>query len=152
MLANELKEIIDSFPSLRTSFLGVCSINTVPKLKKHNFVIVNTQDNTQLGEHWFCIIKKDLRKYEVFDSLGVSSDKLELYKQYNLFPNNSAITFNETNFQSPNSVTCGQFVLYFLINRVHNLDLSYFDLLNEIFSLDCLSNETNVLSFLKEHS
>lgn len=57
------------------------------------------------------------------------------------------IIFNETQFQDGSSESCGKFVLYFAIERMHNLDLSLEEILEEIFSTDCLQNETKVKEF-----
>ena len=51
-------------------------------------------------------------------------------------------------FQSVNSNSCGFFTLYFIIQRMHNLDLSLKELLEEIFDdKDYKINEKIVLDF-----
>lgn len=152
MQSSQLIEIIESFPSIKKSFNGVFSLNTIPKrLKSKSFLISNTQNDTEPGQHWFCIIKIKPNKYEYFDSLGVNEKKLELLIHSNIFSKNSQVLFNETQFQNSTSISCGLFVLYFIINRLHNLDLSFSDLLNEIFVTDCEKNETLVNDFAKDN-
>ncbi len=54
--------------------------------------------------------------------------------------------------QCNDSELCGKFVLYFLIFRYFNLDGEYEDILNELFTLDCKTNEARVEKFLKSFS
>ena len=70
---------------------------------------------------------------ECFDSLGISIKKKELLQKYCSFRGIHELEFNETSFQSINSDTCGQFVLYYIVQRMHNLDISFEEILEEIF-------------------
>ena len=56
---------------------------------------------------------------EVFDSLGVDQEKENTLKLYCKFKVNHLIV-NETAFQSTTTNTCGEFCLYFIINRYEN--------------------------------
>lgn len=151
MQASELENIINEFSSIKNHFKGVYSIDTVPKrFRKFSFVIINNQKATEPGQHWFCILKTSLKNYEYFDSLGVSDTKLNLLKSYKIFPIDSIVKFNETPVQEPSSSTCGLFVLYFIIHRLHNLDMSFSTLMNEIFTLNRSQNEIEVLKFAKD--
>lgn len=151
MQSTELSEIINNISSIKDFFKGIYSIDNVPKrLKKYNFVVINNQTSTERGQHWFCIIKSDLKKYEYFDSLGVTKEKLDLLKSYRIFPYHSIVKYNETSVQDFTSSTCGLYVLYFIINRLHNLDLSFTTLINEIFTIDPLKNEDLVKKFALE--
>lgn len=152
MQSSELINCLKTFTSINKNFVGVYSINTIPKfLKKNHFIIANTQPNTEAGQHWFCIIKTGLKTYEYFDSLGVTSEKIERLNFYKVFRPNCSVKFNETAFQTQNSSSCGLFVLYFIIQRLHNLDLSFLTVLEEIFKLDCQLNESIVKKFAEDH-
>lgn len=152
MQSSNLKEIINKFPSILNRFKGVYSIDTVPKyLAKNSFVILNTEEYSQPGQHWFCFIKKGPKNYELFDSLGIDENRLDHLKKYKIFPLKSKIKFNKTQVQNVSTETCGLFVLYFLIQRMHNLDLSFDTLLNEIFDDDVNLNENKVKNFAREH-
>lgn len=83
--------------------------------------------------------------------MGLTSEKINVLQQYNLFPLKSTIKYNETPVQDTLSNTCGLFVLYFLINRMHNYDMSFTTLLNEIFDDDVEVNEKRIKSFASEH-
>lgn len=152
MQSSELVEIIEKFPSISKTFLGVFSINTVPKLsKKHQFVILNTEESFKPGKHWFCVIKTYSKEFELFDSLGINVEKLDRLRDFNILPSNSVLKYNENAVQNSDSITCGLFVCYFLIQRLHNFDMSFSDLINEIFTLNKDLNETTVLNFCKSH-
>lgn len=154
MQASQILDIIQSFSSIKNQCAGIFSRNTIPSyLNVKSFLIANTQNDTEPGEHWFCIIRKSTQKYEYFDSLGIDEIKLKSLKTQNLFSKSkqSIIVFNETPFQKSNSQTCGLFVLYFIIHRMHNLDLSFSNLLNEIFVTDCDVNEREIEQFAKDN-
>jgi len=87
---------------------------------------------------------------ECFDSLGVNEIKKKNLSHFCKFKNISKIKFNETQLQSDSSLSCGKFVLYFAIQRMHNLDLSFNDFLNEAFTLNCEKNEDIVNEFVEQ--
>ena len=60
------------------------------------------------------------------------------------------LKINSTQVQASTSTTCGKFCLMFIIERLHNPDMSYDELLNEIFSDDCNENEKTVELFFNE--
>ena len=53
--------------------------------------------------------------------------------------------------QNSDSKSCGEFVIYFLINRLHNKDIELEDLLNYIFETSTEKNENIVDQFLLEN-
>ena len=57
------------------------------------------------------------------------------------------LLFNTSRVQDISTSTCGEFVLYFLFQRMHNLDLDYETLLNEIFCSDPAVNERKVKKY-----
>ena len=59
--------------------------------------------------------------------------------------------FNENRFQSYRSDTCGEFCLYFLVERVLNDDIEFEDLLKEIFTVNLKTNEDRVQKFIEEN-
>lgn len=147
MQGSEIEEILNHLPSIKNHFVGIFSIDTLPKLlKRRTFLICNTAKHNQLGEHWICICKTDV-KIEIFDSLGINSDRKNLLLKYCKFKNAKDFKVNDTQFQLSSSSTCGLFVIYFSIQRFHNLDLSFSTLLGEIFSKNLTSNEDKVKRF-----
>ncbi len=84
--------------------------------------------------------------FEVFDSLGSN----ERYIQQILKHVKGTCEYNETAVQSKESKSCGQFCLYFVIQRYFNEDLDLEELLEDSFGTDCAKNEEVVLTFLKQ--
>ena len=119
----------------------------MPKtIKWRHFCFCNTDVKSGTGKHWICFLKSHKDTIELFDSLGVDNDKYVLLKNYCKFPV-SKLIFNETSFQDKTSDTCGKFVLYFAIERMHNLDLSFEEILHDIFEEKTKINEEKVVLF-----
>jgi hypothetical protein len=86
---------------------------------------------------------------ECFDSLGLNENKLHNLKTYCQFKGISKIDYNETSFQKDDSDSCGLFVLYYIFKRMFNLDLTFEEILEDIFENDKNLNELNVIKFCK---
>lgn len=147
----ELQGFVSNISSVKSFFLGIFSINTLPKIfpSKH-FLICNYDLNSSPGTHWFCLLKSSDQCLECFDSLGLNIEKKNLLQKYCRSWKVSSLKYNETAVQNQLTSTCGKFVLYFAIHRMHNLDLSFSTLLNEIFEQNTIKNEELVYKFLKE--
>jgi hypothetical protein len=148
----EIVEYFDKLPYLKKHFEGIFSINTLPKkVKKDSFLICNTDKSSGLGKHWICFLRTSQNYVECFDSLGVNEEKKKLLSDYCKFQNIFKIKYNENQFQDNNSSTCGLFVIYFIIQRFHNLDLNFDELLEDIFEVRTEENEQIVTKFLKDN-
>ena len=148
----EFGERLTQFPELKNYFQGVFSADNLPRsIKKNHFIICNTDVLSGNGKHWYCVVKIDSSTLECFDSLGVNYEKkkflAEKFKQRGV----SKIKFNVTQVQSSDTATCGLFVLYFLVHRLHNKDLGFTDLLNEIFVASIEENERLIHSFTSDN-
>jgi hypothetical protein len=147
MQSSEFQKYFDCAPVLKDHFIGVFSIDTLPKtIKYRQFCICNTDVQSGSGKHWICFLRSHKNSIELFDSLGVDEQKKTLIKTFCKFRVKELI-FNESQFQSSFSDTCGLFVIYFLFERLFNLDISFEDLLEEIFHADLLMNENQVKDF-----
>ena len=150
----ELNDFLNHFPILKTHNRGIFAINTLPKsLKFRHFCICNTDVSDGAGIHWFCFLKNSKNTVECFDSLGINQEKLQKLQNNCKFRNIKDIEYNETQFQPETSNTCGLFTLYFIVERMHNLDLPFDELLEEIFDASNQEkNNTKVLEFYKNIS
>ena len=83
----------------------------------------------------------------MFDSLSVDADKLNNLKIYGKLKGIKTIKYNESSFQTDNSDSCGLFVIYFIWQRMFNLDLNFDQILEEIFVADNDLNELKVKEF-----
>ena len=122
----EFHQYLNAFPMLKKQLKGIFSIDTLPRyLKLRQFLICNTDMSSGSGLHWFVILRNSSNSLECFDSLGISAHKKELLEKYCKFRGIQELEFNETSFQSINLDSCGHFALYYVIQRMHNLDLSF---------------------------
>ena len=147
MQSSEFDSYFKHFPYLHERFSGIFSIDTVPKkLKNRHFCIVNTDISSKNGSHWFTILHHNKLSYEIFDSLSVNLDKEKLLKTYLKF-NTNYLDVNETQFQPNDSISCGKYCIYYIIQRMYNLDLDYCDFLCETFDSDLSKNEKLISEF-----
>ncbi len=117
MQGTEFSTYFEKFPELKKHFIGVFSIDTLPKtIKYRTFCICNTDTQNGSGKHWICFVKSNNFSVECFDSLGISSEKQNLLQQYCNFKARH-LNFNITQFQKIDSITCGLFCIYFIIER-----------------------------------
>lgn len=153
MLSSQFQESLQCFPQTIKFFDGIFAADLIPhKLRKNRFIICNTDTSDKPGSHWFCLIRFN-ESIECFDSLGVNEAKKTFLLSLPLCTQSNALEleFNCTQVQSNESSSCGEFVLYFLIQRLHNRDLEFNDLLNDIFDIDPSKNEMRVKSFHTLH-
>ena len=96
----------------------------------------------------FCFVRTSKETIECFDSLGVNDEKKQTLKSSCKFKGIKEMIFNETQFQSDVSDTCGLFSIYFIVERMFNLDLSFEEILSDIFDPENhLENENKVKEF-----
>ena len=153
MISSEFIEIFKQYPNLLKFFDGVYASNTLPQkpIKVNHFLICNTDLSTGPGKHWFCIVRTSKDTLECFDSLGIDQEKKTfLFHHYRNSQVIKEIKINVDGVQSLNSDTCGQFVVFFIFERLHNRDLSFDDLFNECFSSDIEANEQIIKTFFSE--
>ena len=145
MLSSEIAATIEKVACMKSHFKGVYSIDNLPKfIKLRQGLIFNLSKMSEPGSHWITLVRVESDKIEIFDSLGTKFEKL---KNYLKFKNKPEYVYNENPFQLSNSDTCGYFAITFLIERMFNLDLSYKELLAEIFEPNLESNEKIVIEF-----
>ena len=152
MLSNQFAEKFQKFSNLKNQLQGVYSADTLPReIKKDKFIICNTDVSSGEGKHWYCVLKLENNVLECFDSLGITREK-KLFLANNFRQRYiKKIKFNVTQVQSSTSDACGLFVLYFIVQRFHNKDENFTDLVNEIFVESHSQNEKVVLEFAKTH-
>lgn len=148
MNGSDLEEIIKKIDSIKAFFLGVFSINNLPTIipLKH-FLICNFDFDYEPGSHWFCLIRRSKLKIECFDSLGLTNEKIALLKKYCNVELVKYINFNKSSVQHYDTNSCGKFVIFFLVNRLLNYDLSFHAFLNAKFSSHTIINERRIKKF-----
>jgi hypothetical protein len=120
MQGHEFQRYFEKFPEINKCFIGIFSIDTLPKkLNYRTFCICNTDVQTGTGKHWICFLRSDKLSIDCFDSLGVTSEKKQLLLKYCHFK--AKLNINLTQFQESDSITCGLFCVYFIIERSHKI-------------------------------
>jgi len=151
MLSSQFLEVFENFPNIQKVYLGCYSSDKLPKkIRINHFCIVNTDISAGSGIHWYIVVRYSKKILEVFDSLGINEDKKQFLQRNFQLDGIEEIIFNTTRFQRNDTDTCGKFVLYFVINRLYNLDHSFHDMLEELFNQDLDKNEENVSKFYEE--
>jgi hypothetical protein len=83
---------------------------------------------------------------EYFDCLGIKVDQAAyLLRSYTGY-----VGFNEHPTMDYRDSLCSEFSIYFIVNRIHNPELSFHEFMNEYFSNDLQDNKRLVLSFMKD--
>lgn len=81
---------------------------------------------------------------EVFDSLGCDPNFIKSsLPKYCKF-----VEYNSSAVQSKTSKLCGEFCLFFIQNRLLNLDLHFEEVCNLLFCDNCEKNEKSVIDFI----
>ena len=147
MFSNDFEPYFDGH--LNKYFLGVYPSDKIPKsIKIDHFLICNTGSSESDGVQWFCVYCPEKGYLEIFDSLGVDVLKKDIFKNHFKLRHVRKIKFNTTQVQSDSTQTCGKFCIYFIYQRLFNKDLSFNEILNEIFSTDVDVNEKVVENFV----
>jgi len=148
MLTSDFYETFLRHPFMNKYYAGTFAANKIPpRLKVSNFIILNTSET--VGQHWYTVYRPNRDTLECFDSLGIDSSKKHFINNNFAKFKAKEVIFNTSRVQSLQSTSCGQFVLYFLFQRLHNQDLDFSELLDEIFELNDAINEQRVETFLK---
>ena len=135
MIGFEICRLLSLQSAVYQNLIGLFHINEIPeKIDYHKFAIINDSN------HWFVIHRNLLNEIEVFDSLGKNSSASGKVKNHF----NSNFATNRTQLQSDNSALCGEFSIYYILQRFYNDDVSFNDFLNQFFSSNKKRNEERV--------
>lgn len=131
----QLKIILNRDKCVNNYFKNVYSIDQLPRKiqKQPAFIMVNTSPSHIKDGHWVAIFINKNKKLEFFDSFGLSP---RAYKLDNFIKNNcSSFKFNNIQFQSFLTNSCGYFCLMFLLLKCKKLNI------NTFFSKNTIKNE-----------
>lgn len=115
MNTSQLKCVINCDSVMKKMIKGVFARDEIPS-EISSFpsgFIVNTDDGHHVGRHWLAFYFESKIKTEFFDSYGHSPD-------YFSFEGN---TYNDKRLQSSKSIVCGQYCLYYLLNRCRGVPM-----------------------------
>jgi hypothetical protein len=148
MNTSQLIQVMEQDRKSWKKFCGVFSSDLLPsEISRYPCgLIVNTDPQTEKGTHWLAMYFPSKETGEFFDSYG---QRPEFYhKSFEQYLNNDADswTYNHRCLQSITSSTCGQFCLYFIMNR--NRGKSLPRIVNS-FSRNTMLNDHRVSYFVQ---
>ena len=145
----EFLSYFNKIPIVHKQFLNVVAIDEIPKsIPVKHFLISNLSPAHLSGSHWIVIIRPEKNTLEIFNSLG--GDTFNEIKNHLKFTCKLEIHSNETPFQSKLSTSCGYYCIFFAVNRILNLDMSFEHLLEHLFTNNIEINESNVKRFCEQ--
>ena len=127
-------------------FVGVFSINNLPKyLTKNSCLIFNSDPTSKPGSHWLALFMNSNKEMEFFDSFGLNATFYKLTKK-NL-PKHYSLKCNKTQLQDLYSTKCGYFCLYYLYFKVRQYKME--DICTDFFKNNLKQNDNLVTRFVK---
>ena len=150
MNTSQLIQVIQHDQQSRNKFCGVYSSDLLPSnIDRYPCgIIVNTDPHTEKGSHWLALYFPTKERGEFFDSYG---KRPAFYnKNFELFLNthSKSWTYNHRCLQGLFSSTCGQFCLYFVMNR--NRGKPFNKIINS-FSKNTTFNDHRVTVFVHRY-
>jgi hypothetical protein len=141
MFGSKIKEVLNKEKDILPYFRGLFAIDQIPKrLKRNCFIIVNKDTIKEQGSHWFAVSNFH-DQIEIFDSLGTDAPFVQTYFGH-LGPH---INFNSEQYQPNESTSCAYFSIYYCQQRVLNFDVTFENLLEEIFVADNLKKNEKIV-------
>lgn len=121
----EISRFLKHHPLTKKIFRGVFPCDKLPSnklspLTSHGLVI-NTASSKQKGEHWVSVFIAPGGKCEYFDSFGFPPKNFEI--DLFLKRHSSHFTWNSRPIQDPLSLTCGLYVIYYLLCKSRGYSL-----------------------------
>ena len=122
----ELVSLLKKDKVVRKSFCGVVPIDLLPirKVKRNCSFIVNTDDSSKPGEHWFAIYVPKNSPVEYFDSYGRKPQHEKIYDF--IKANGKRFKYNNKIIQGDKSISCGLYSLFFIYYRTKGYTMKYF--------------------------
>ncbi|GBN25123.1 hypothetical protein AVEN_200179-1 [Araneus ventricosus] len=118
MFGDDILRFFSMWADLNGVFQGVFPADNIPLLTGKAAIIVNTDVSGGHGKHWVALFMES-DKLDFFDSFGKSPDEF-LNGSFHTscfaekFPNT---TYNPIKFQSRESLVCGYYSIYFILQR-----------------------------------
>ena len=112
----EIREILSKHCPLH--FGGVFPANDLQIAKLPSFIVLNTDESNQSGQHWVCLyVNHDM--CEFFDSQGQGPLAYHRYWHDALLKISPSYCYNTDSLQEPGSDVCGEYCIAYVILRSH---------------------------------
>ena len=122
-----------------THYRGTFSKDMLPKrMNKNESIVVNLQDYfAGSGTHWVCVYNEEKSNtVDYFDSFGLVPP-IEVIKYVKA--TNKPLVYNDSQFQDINSILCGYYCLYYIMER--NNGRTAADVLSDFHEKPTMFNE-----------
>ncbi len=131
----EVAKTLSMLPIVYHKLQKIACLDELPSyIKKDHYIIFNK------NHHWICLFRsKHFNCIEGFDSLGFNYN---WYKKN--IPYKQKIVFNTKVYQSLDTNSCALFCIHFISFRIMNLDISFNECLNLLFTENIPRNELRV--------
>lgn len=136
--------MLETHPATKDIFVSIHASNTLPKrarTKKPCAYVSNTDKANQPGKHWTCFYFPNNSPPEYFDSFG-----LQPLWEFEKFLGRNYIK-NTLMIQNPWSTSCGQHIIYFLIQRSKGRTME--NIVSSFDKIDLGKNDKKVNSFVE---
>jgi hypothetical protein len=87
--------------------------------------------------------------FELFDPLGSSETEAKKYAEA-CHLQNGRLLFNKSKIQTTNMISCGAFCVTFAVNRLENPDMTFQEILDEVFSGHPIEDEKRSIQFVED--
>lgn len=137
--------LLRSDPCIQRIFKGVYAYDKLPtSIPAYPAAyIINTAPSNTPGEHWVCVYFESENRSEYFDSYGMYP-----FGEIYAFAKRNAnkVFYNKKWLQSPDSVVCGAYCIYFLHFRVRGYNI--LDIINHFEEYNWVGNDKIVRDVL----
>jgi hypothetical protein len=142
----EIEKIVRKDVLLWRTFHGVFASDQLKfrVTKRPCCMIVNTDTSNLPGSHWVAIYFDVKGDAEYFDSFGRSP--ISPFIDQFLKLNGKTLVFNNQRLQSSDSFVCGMYCIYFLFNRVRQLNI-----VKQFSHINFMQNDRLVCRFMYKH-
>ena len=145
----QLIQVIEQDPKSKNKFCGVYPSDILPVIQHYPCgIICNTDPHTEKGSHWVAMYFPYKGAAEFFDSYGNHPSVYNETFVKILNNNSSRWSYNRRCLQSLTSSTCGQFCLYYIMNRNRSKSMSK---IVDSFSKDTSVNDHRVTVFVRRY-
>jgi hypothetical protein len=133
---------------LKRNFIGVFACDRLPTHIKRfpTSLICNTAPSSDPGRHWVAFYFKDSRNVEYFDSYGRAPDNMYFLNFINR--NVKHYDYSEKPLQSFHSDLCGEYCIYYLLQRSRNVSQRKF---LRKFSNNRKLNDEKLVKFINKY-
>ena len=146
MNADQLEDVLERELGERM-FLGCYARDELPEtVPRPSCLIANTDTSTGGGKHWVAFYFTEDDKAEFFCSYGTAPFRPDEF--YRLLIKFSSFTWFDRRLQSRGSYSCGQYCVYYLVNRFQGRSSNE---IMEDFTDDLDLNDCLIADWMNEH-